>query len=108
MEDNDPSLIRANVHEPNQASEKSGDMYIECNTSEGLFSQECGVSFSSRSGEVELFVDRRLIHSQDGREFLEARKSSSDASWTRVVLPQEPITGSSIVEVPTNKVRDRL
>jgi hypothetical protein len=98
--------IRTNLIRSNQ--ESSGEMFIECVTSDGLFTQECGVSFHSRSGEVELFVDRRLVHSRDGRSFLEAKKSSSDGSWTRVVLPQEPIYGSSIVEVATSKIRESL
>jgi hypothetical protein len=108
MGTSDASSLPCNVEKSDPTKLVSIKMFIECTTSDGLFTEECGVAVQSRSGTVELFVDKRLIHSSGGSTFLETKKSSDNGAWTRVVLPQEPFAGSSIIEVARAQVRERL
>ena len=89
-------------------SDRRSKMYLECTTSEGLFSSEYSVDVASKLGTVSLFVDKDLVHKCGEQAYLEVETTSSKDDWTRVVLPQEPLSGTPVVEVRTTKLSSIL
>jgi hypothetical protein len=80
---------------------------VKCETSEGMFSNECAVTLESGGGKLSLFADKDLIQKRNGDYYLVVNLAGAGGApgFTRILLPSESFEkGTRWVEVPTASV----
>ena len=78
---------------------------VKCETSDGMFSNECAVTLESGGEKLSLFADKDLIQKRNGNHYLVVNLVGTGGApgFTRILLPSESFEkGTRWVEVSSN------
>jgi hypothetical protein len=84
------------------------NVWVHCDVSEGLFSNELSVEITLPGGQkISFYADKRLVQNRAGRDYVLATLIGGNGTENNktVVLPSEPFeTGSSWISVPEQEL----
>lgn len=81
-------------------------VFVRCNVSPGVFSDEYEVSIDAKNGIISLFADKALVKDIEGSHYLAVSLINTENGAAKVLLPTEPMDeGVRWVSIPSASVK---